>query len=181
MIPTVSMLAAVLIGPGFESGPQTAGSAPTGISASVTAFATLREAREGVAVALRESNRGSGRDPMDTTPEVVTTYRQLSLSDKVPAVERRRLQAQLGTRLGELHDVLNRRVKRAAASHAGGGLANDAQQLIDLIQATVAPDSWAINGGNGTLYFYAPLNVLVVRQTAEVHEQLGGTIGQLRP
>jgi hypothetical protein len=37
-----------------------------------------------------------------------------------------------------------------------------------------------LNGGEGTLFFYAPLNVLVVRQTAEVHEQLGGNLGQLR-
>ena len=35
-------------------------------------------------------------------------------------------------------------------------------------------------GGNGTLYFYQPLNVLVVRQTAEVHEQIGDAFGQLR-
>ena len=180
MMPMVSLLAAALIGPGLESGQQTAATEPVGLSATAPAFATARAAREGVARALRESNRASGRDPMDTTPSVVATYRQLSLSDRLPVAERRRLQAQLGTRLTELHDVLHRRMKRAEASHSGGGIANDAQQLIDLIQTTIAPDTWAINGGNGTLYFYAPLNVLVVRQTAEVHEQLDGTLGQMR-
>jgi hypothetical protein len=180
MMPMVSILAAALIGPGFESGPQSADTGRAGSTAAAPAFTTAREARENVARALRESSRASGRDPIDTTPSVIFTYLRLSASEQVPAAERRRLQAQLGTRLTELDDVLRRRVKRAAASRSGGGIANDAQQLIDLIQATIAPDSWAINGGNGTLYFYAPLNVLVVRQTAEVHEQLGGTLGQLR-
>jgi hypothetical protein len=180
MVPTFSMLAAVLIGPGFENTAQSAATERAGLIAVVSAFGTAREAREGVAQALRESNRASGRDPLDTTLSVVVTYRRLSASEELPAAERRRLQAQLGTRLTELHDVLYRRVKRAAASHSRGGIASDAQQLIDLIQATIEPDSWAINGGKGTLYFYSPLNVLVIRQTAEVHEQLGGTLGQLR-
>jgi hypothetical protein len=180
MLPTVTLLAAVLIGPGIEQAAESAARQPEALISPLSAFATAREAREGVAQALRESNRASGRDPMETTPLVVAAYQRVSLSDKLPTTERKRLHAQLGTRLSELHDVLHRRVKRAAASHSGGGIASDAQQLIDLIQATIEPDSWAINGGKGTLYFYSPLNVLVIRQTAEVHEQIGGTLGQLR-
>src|SRR6516225_1750660 len=116
MLPMVSVLAAVLIGPGFESGTPDATAEPA--VTAVPAFATAREARERVARALRESNRSSGRDPMETTPLVAATYRRLSLSDNLPATERKRLQAQLGTRLGELHDVLHRRVKRAETSRS---------------------------------------------------------------
>jgi len=179
MLPTVSMLMAVLVGPGFGDEPQTAANDRAVERPAGPAFATSHEAREAVARALRESSRASGRDPVETTPAVAAAYRQLGASEKIPVTERRRLQAQLRTRLAELQDVLHRRVVRAAASNSGGA-AGYAQQLVDLIQTTIAPDTWAANGGNGTLYFYQPLNALVVRQTAEVHEQIGGTLGQLR-
>jgi hypothetical protein len=66
----------------------------------------------------------------------------------------------------------------------GGGwdamTAQNAQQLIDLIQATIAPTSWDVNGGLGTIMYFAPKQVLVVRQTGDVHEQVGGAIRGLR-
>ena len=179
MMPTVSMLMAVLVGPGLGDEAQAAANVPAVERAAEPAFSTSREAREAVARALRESSRASGRDPVETTPTVVIAYRQLGLSEKLSAYERHRLQAQLRTRLDELQDVLHRRVVRARKSNSGG-TAGYAQQLIDLIQTTISPDTWAVNGGKGTLYFYQPLNVLVVRQTAEVHEQIGDAFGQLR-
>ncbi|MGE5191338.1 MAG: hypothetical protein ACM3U2_02480 [Deltaproteobacteria bacterium] len=178
MIPTVSMLMAVLVGPEFENEPQTTPNDQAVERAAEPVFATPHEARQAVTRALRESSRTSGRDPVETTPTVVAVYRQLGHSEKLPVTERRRLQAQVRTRLSELHNVLHRRVVRAAAFNSGG-TAGSAQQLIDLIQTTIAPDTWSVNGGNGTLNFYQPLNVLVVRQTAEVHEQFGGALGQL--
>lgn len=63
----------------------------------------------------------------------------------------------------------------------GGGQAGDeARALIELIQNTVSPASWDVNGGQGTIMYYAPLRVLVVRQTGEVHRRIGGVIGGLR-
>jgi hypothetical protein len=44
----------------------------------------------------------------------------------------------------------------------GGQIAANAQQLIDLIRATICPDTWAVNGGNGRIFYYSPLQVLVV-------------------
>lgn len=71
--------------------------------------------------------------------------------------------------------------REAAATNSGGSaVAARAQQLIDLIQNTIEPDSWDVNGGKGKAMFYAPLNVLVIRNTGEVHEQIGGAMGQLR-
>jgi hypothetical protein len=49
-------------------------------------------------------------------------------------------------------------------------------QLIDLIQNSVEPSSWQANGGTGTISFYEPTMSLVVRQTAEMHYQLGGAL-----
>src|SRR5262249_17371567 len=51
-------------------------------------------------------------------------------------------------------------------------------QLIDLIQNTVEPSSWQANGGLGTISFYEPTMSLVIRQTAEMHYQLGGALSR---
>lgn len=63
---------------------------------------------------------------------------------------------------------------------AGGASQTDAQSLIDLIQATIAPSSWDVNGGQGSIVYWQLGQALVVRQTSEVHEQLGGVVGRLR-
>jgi len=53
-------------------------------------------------------------------------------------------------------------------------------KLVELIQQTIAPDSWDVNGGPGTIMYFSPLRVLVVRQTGEVHDHLGGLLPAMR-
>jgi hypothetical protein len=178
MVPMSWVLAAVFVGPGIEA-PAQSSALPNEAAAR---FADVREARDAVAGVLRESNRAGGRDPMDAVPAVIQVYRRLAGTDQLAPAERRRLQRRLRTRLLELHDVLHRRAQRetrASSSHSGGGT-GPAQELMDLIQTTIAPESWAANGGKGTMMFYQPQNLLVVRQTAEAHEQLGSALRQLR-
>jgi hypothetical protein len=52
--------------------------------------------------------------------------------------------------------------------------------LVELIEATISPATWNINGGNSSIVYYAPLHVLVVSAPDEVHAQVGDAIGQLR-
>jgi len=52
--------------------------------------------------------------------------------------------------------------------------------LVALIERTINPSFWDTVGGPGSIYYYRPLLCLVVRATAEVHEQIGGVIGGLR-
>ena len=54
------------------------------------------------------------------------------------------------------------------------------QQLIDLIQRTIQPDSWDVNGGQGTIFYYRPLMALVVRATSEVHRNVAGLLQAMR-
>lgn len=63
-----------------------------------------------------------------------------------------------------------------------GRVPNDdyGQHLVDLIQKTIAPSTWDVNGGLGTIYYWRPGRALVVRQTGEVHHQMGGLLQQLR-
>ena len=63
----------------------------------------------------------------------------------------------------------------------GGGAVNDhAQQLIELIQRTIRPNSWDVHGGQGSMFYFRPLMALVVRATSEVHGDVGGLLRALR-
>lgn len=74
----------------------------------------------------------------------------------------------------------------ARGNNLGGGpaaLALDAdasQELIDVIQQTIAPQSWDVNGGEGVAIFFAPKGALIVRQTEEVHSGLFDVVNHLR-
>lgn len=50
--------------------------------------------------------------------------------------------------------------------------------IMDMIQTTVEPQSWQPNGGLGSLFFHYPSMSLVVRQSAEVHNMIGGGLGR---
>lgn len=54
------------------------------------------------------------------------------------------------------------------------------QALIDLIQKTIRPQSWDVNGGPGSIYYWYPGRALVIRQTDEVHQEIGGLLDQLQ-
>jgi hypothetical protein len=58
--------------------------------------------------------------------------------------------------------------------------ADTGQELVELIEATISPGSWDTQGGPGTIRYFSPLRVIVVRQTSEVHEQLGDLLPRLR-
>jgi hypothetical protein len=74
---------------------------------------------------------------------------------------------------------LTRGDARGAVASAAGPEAVQAARLIDLIRNTIEPDSWDVNGGLGRIAYYGdPFYVLVVRNTAEVHHQLGGALGR---
>jgi len=65
----------------------------------------------------------------------------------------------------------------------GGGIEADVdangQALVGVIQDTIAPDSWDIRGGPGSIVFYGPLRALIVRQTGEGHEAMGDLLNAL--
>lgn len=63
---------------------------------------------------------------------------------------------------------------------ADAAAADNGQQLVDLIQQTIAPHTWDVNGGPGVIYYWQPGKAIAVRQTSDVHEQLGGLANQLR-
>lgn len=145
--------------------------------------------------ALQRAARRVRSDPFALTPKLVGLYVELSDPDSLPKGERNAKFHALRVQLRKMHNKLvpvaakgrgeskrRRSAKPQIASAAGGGgTAARAGQLIRLIQSTISPESWDVNGGTNSIQFYAPLNVLVVRAPGEVHHQIGGTLPNLKP
>ena len=153
MTTTFSLMLAALVLPGFDSQPRPVANTPATIRDTDDQFGSLREAREAVTGVLRASNRASGSNLRETARTVVSTYRQLARSEKIPLAERRLLLGRLRTRLSEQEVAIRQRERQNGIPHSGG-VANDAEMLLDLIQSTIAPETWAINGGLGTIYYF---------------------------
>ncbi len=153
--------------------------------------------------ALQSSARRARPKPPKVVPALAEVYRDLEKVDGISHAERSRRRGVVKARLEELRDKLIRELLRnkkladrrkrrrqrepskkpvdeKAAMLAGGGAGAQAIQLIDLIQNTIEPDSWQVNGGKGSIYYFDQLKVLVIRQTGEVHHQIGGVLEQLR-
>jgi Na+-transporting methylmalonyl-CoA/oxaloacetate decarboxylase gamma subunit len=85
---------------------------------------------------------------------------------------------------GEKLSASGSSARYAGGTHpgAGGGqqVVDHGLELVELIQHTIAPSTWDVNGGNGTIVYFAPRQALVVRQTAEVHGDLLDVIRNLR-
>jgi len=69
--------------------------------------------------------------------------------------------------------------------NVGAGQANgakaSAEELIEIIESSIKPESWETNGGTGVIRYFSIGHGLVIRATADVHGNLGGVLGQLRP
>jgi hypothetical protein len=89
--------------------------------------------------------------------------------------------AQMGGLGGGLAGAAVGRAAAAGTALRGwGGLpADNGEQLVDLIRRTIAPSTWDVNGGPGTMYYWRPGRALVIRQTREVHEDIADLLQQL--
>lgn len=69
----------------------------------------------------------------------------------------------------------------AGGAFGGGAVVGDyGEELVDLIQRTVYPAKWDVNGGQCTIVYYRPLMCLVVKATGDVHHGVGGLVDGLR-
>jgi hypothetical protein len=69
---------------------------------------------------------------------------------------------------------------QAGAGGGGVGAADFGPELVDLIQQTIQPEFWNVNGGPGSIFYYRAWHCLVIRATSEVHHQIGGVLGAVR-
>ena len=53
------------------------------------------------------------------------------------------------------------------------------EDLVELIQKTISPKTWDVNGGPGAIYYWRPGRALVVSAPGEIHDQIGDVLEQL--
>jgi hypothetical protein len=146
----------------------------------------------------RRTAKPNDLDPADVVPDLVSLYHALYQPNEMPGSELVDMRRRAETRLEKVRERLLRDKRRLEQEQtrasrrnrtqppagdeqmlAGGTAAElaGARSLIDLITRTIEPDSWAENGGRGTISYFAPVHALVVRNTLHVHEQIGGVLG----
>lgn len=131
----------------------------------------------------------------DATERLCALFYEMMLNDDFPELDRQKWRARLVSRLRSVRDDVEKNLPPETTSYArteetssstsqarGGGAIDQrgADELIDLITTTIAPETWEVHGGNGSIFYYSNLRVLVIRQTEEVHEKIGGINRGLR-
>ncbi len=114
----------------------------------------------------RESGGSSGRKPSEAETQAIREA-TASLASQM---------SYSGSTMGGPSYVL----AHSGAAFGGGTVSDHSQELIELIQRTISPKSWDVNGGPGSMFYYRPLMALVVRATSEVHGDVGGLLEALR-
>ena len=194
------MNAAVLVALWIGTTPVAAAEEPiAGLAKAVSVDAsrlTRERLRDRFLVLMKRTarNRRPLADPAKVVPALVRLDEDLRTTRKLSFAERRRKHSAINGRLGDILPRLQRQRREFAGARLGprrpsrgtgfslAGPADEraAGELISLIQETIAPDSWDVRGGKGTIRYYPNFHVLVVRNTAEVHRRIGGTLKQLK-
>lgn len=146
------------------------------------------EIRRALHVALKdEATSETFSDRYDATKRLCALFAEVMLNEDFPDYDRQKWRGRLVSRLRSVRDDLQKQPQEETASltstQARGGGAIDqrgADELIDLITTTIDPETWDVHGGNGSIFYYSNLRVLVIRQTQEVHEKIGGIQHGLR-
>jgi len=109
--------------------------------------------------------------------------RSASANVDVAAAVARRLAFQLplaGAGLGTPSMMFGMPGGMLAGNRGGAARTDYGPALVDLIQRTIAPEFWNVNGGPGAIAYYPLWYALGVRATGEVHGRVGGLTGALR-
>jgi hypothetical protein len=166
---------------------------PTKLAAKDRVVALLQQ----TATALRSRSIEPHERPLFA--ELLTAADALAKDDAVPLEDRERWRGLARVRLGEGADVMRRQLAKKPAnvrapqttlsqvlpqgSVAPGGKSADAveaEALIELITGAVRPESWEDRGGQGVVRYWSLGHALIIRNTADVQEKVGGTVGLLR-
>ena len=154
--------------------------------------------------AALEMSKGKQVPTSGQVREMVDLYKELRVDKVLRESQRTSLKSSLRRRLVRISKMIARNeakqkdadariasTERAAdgatpsgsladGQAGGGAIADNGQSLVELIQETIAPDTWEVNGGLGSIMYYSPLKVLVIRQTGTVHDGVDSAMGALR-
>lgn len=148
------------------------------------------EIRRALHTALKdEATSETFQDRYDATERICALFAEVMLNQDFPDYDRQKWRGRLVSRLRSVRDDLQKQPQEETANASpsnpqarGGGAIHQrgADELIDLITTTIDPETWDVHGGNGSIFYYSNLRVLVISQTQEVHEKIGGIQRGLR-
>ncbi len=86
-----------------------------------------------------------------------------------------------GTASGSQRDMAQRDMTKGTqkgkpTGTAGGAAVDAGAALVELIQRTISPGFWDVNGGPGSIVYYRQWHALVIRATPEIHRRIGGPL-----
>jgi hypothetical protein len=163
--------------------------------------------RDEVRVLLRDVARQAGKPDDAVVRKAVALYQEIQLDTQLRANQREPLRVALRNKLAywgeqiaqqraeaglpaipatvQKHKVLAQvpgQIGQPGQPPAGGAQPpiDHGQELLELIQDTIVPTTWDVRGGNGVVRYWAPGHALIVRQTGDVHEQLGQLLMDMR-
>lgn len=123
-------------------------------------------------------------DPGATVTQLAILHQQLDATIGLTGLERTRMRRSLRSRLIKRLDLLVRirnrpRDLRAGRTGHSGGAPGPVENLIRLIVTTIAPESWQVNGGTGTITYYPIRPALVIRASGETHDEIAALLRAL--
>jgi len=147
-----------------------------------TAVPTKEEFLTQYSAIMTATRRSTPPDPERTVPELCRLHGLLPAVERLPRDRRRMYQKGLESRLRDHYRrlVYETRQARKRGGNGGGAVPPAAGQLINLIINTVSPNSWVVNGGQGTISYWNNPPALIIRQSSENHHQIGGVLRQLQ-
>jgi hypothetical protein len=178
-------------------------STPASVASSEAPKLTPQQVRDAVSLVLeREATAKTPAERAAAIRDLSKLYVAICRDTELAREQRLKLKAKVYSRLVIIKEDLERNIKRhqedpkavlpmypVAESLAeqqqpdaqGGGAVTDyGETLVELIQKTISPASWDVNGGPGSIVYYPNLKVLVVRASGEVHGHVGGLFDGLR-
>lgn len=127
-----------------------------------------------VAVDEREKWRGIARARLAQAAEVLRLQTAKQSAVQVPAAK-----PSAAVRLPRASILAQVPAGPATATNPPADVV-EARALIDLITGAIRPESWEDRGGQGVVRYWSIGHALVIRNTADIQEKIGGTVGQLR-
>ncbi len=160
---------------------------------------TAGELRELYVAAMQKSAKRARAMPERVVVDLVTAYGEIDHVKRMAHSEKKKMRVHIESRLTTLKSQMtreNRRREQTLAKARQRKSANSkrkqpigqkslnataaeiarANELIALIQATIKPESWDVNGGTASIRYFPLLKVLVVRASGEVHHRIGGAL-----
>ncbi len=184
---TLWLTVALCVGPPAEATRAAPATPADDLALAVDRQSSPGDLRAACAALMRQSAPRGQPELAQVVPQLVSLYEIVGEAEQLGPAGKRRLQQRLTARLEQIQQKLLRessrvrRTGRQSTRLSAGPATPGAQALIDLIQTTVAPSSWEINGGLGTICYFPRYQALVIRQSQAAHRKIGGALQNVRP